>query len=246
MASIAKNYRKDHDEWVIGGKLTLLPGAVVDDQSKAGVVILPETVLTVGENTSMGFVTVALSATPVQGKTYTATYNGTPFDVSCEWSTEEQAYIFSEENAPFVFMQIPGGSEHPTYGMVYGYVTSLDGSTPSTLSIVEKAETASAGGGVCMVKVSFETEDGQTFTNVKKDKSYADLKAAYDADSLLWCRFTATVGGANRFTGEAPCSAFGPMDETIDGFMFNPYGSLGDMGVVICVNSDDSCVVKID
>lgn len=33
MNSVAKNYRKDDDEWIIGGKLLLKAGAVVIDEA---------------------------------------------------------------------------------------------------------------------------------------------------------------------------------------------------------------------
>ena len=103
---------------------------------------------------------------------------------------------------------------------------------------------ASAGGGVCIVKVSCETADMQTFTNVTKDKAFAEMDAAYNAGGLVWGRLSVNSGGM-IIKCEAPLGMC-MEEEGVKGMMFFPFGFFGDAGVVIRVNEDDSCLVYIE
>lgn len=103
---------------------------------------------------------------------------------------------------------------------------------------------ASAGGSVCIVNVSCETADMQTFTNVTKDKTFAEMDAAYNAGGLVWGRLSVNSGGM-IIKCEAPLGMC-MEEEGVKGMMFFPFGFFGDAGVVIRVNEDDSCSVYIE
>lgn len=222
-----------------GKTLTLEKGAkFVDNSGPSEVVILPETVLTGVEiegATEYPIMTEPLAQVEV-GKTYTVTYNGTAHETTASFDEGDGMYSLPFEDGGVALL--PESVEVPGVGMVYGMVYAFDGSTPITLSIVEKAETASAGGGagVCMVTVTCESEDGTTFTNVAKDKAFADVKASYDAGGLLWCRLVVTNQGQ---AFECHMVTF------MDGFMFAPvFGALS--GVLVLLTPDDAVAVMKD
>lgn len=121
-----------------------------------------------------------------------------------------------------------------------GAVEALTEMPESANALVEvdgaiKRVPASAGGGVCIVNVSCETTDGETFTNATKDKSYAEVKAAYDAGAFLHCRL-GMAGQEDKM--EAPLFM-----TTAGSFMFGP--SIMP-NILVSVNPDDTVTVEKD
>lgn len=97
------------------------------------------------------------------------------------------------------------------------------------------------GAGVTIVKVSASTEDMQTFTVTSCDKTYTELKAAYDADGLLWCRLNLNIMG-NEALCECPLEA---IDMVNNYMLFCPFNQLREMGVLVQINADGTCEVGI-
>lgn len=225
-------------EWVPQGSGSSGPSEVV---------ILPETELTKLDDGSFAHKGV-LSAIPEGGKNYNVSVNGEQHEATATALEDAEGIAFAllGDDMPFEVYIID-----PEFVEAYGGVTLLlEGSnyTPEsiTLSIVEKAETASAGGGggVCLVNISAETADMQTFTNVTKDKAFAEMDAAYNAGGLVWGRLSVNSGGM-IIKCEAPLGMC-MEEEGVKGMMFFPFGFFGDAGVVIRVNEDDSCSVYIE
>lgn len=255
-----------------GKTLTLAKGAKVVDEdgvlggssTTAPVVILPETEMTKLQTDG---VTSFYSATPLKtkpeyNKRYIVTYNGVVYDsTSFDLFHEgDEPIVIGNPGAlmpdmdngnpePFVCMLYPSGNTAEDGTVAYCAVMPGDGATSVTLSIVEAAKTESAGGGgITLVKVSGESSDMQTFTNVTCDKKFADLKSVYDADGLLWCRLTLTIdqGDAKlEMVAECPLSGY---DKTAEPpyFMFNPIGTLSSSGIAVQLDSEDNCKIFID
>lgn len=181
------------------------------------VVILPETAVTVTEG--QGYITTPLSATPTGGATAKVTYNGMEYLCTVVAAADEEATGYMLGNldfigngggnpdAPFVVMLIPDGvdiNEDGTMDM-YGTVMPVDGATSVTLSIVQVGAesgggSSSGGSGVCVVTVTADTENMSDFTNVKADKTFTEMRAAYESGGLLWCRLIVTMtSGTLRF-----------------------------------------------
>lgn len=105
------------------------------------------------------------------------------------------------------------------------------------------------GGGVCIVKVSCDmtmSDNGTpTCSNIVKDKTFAELKAAYDADGLLWCRLHTNMQtdmGNMPIVGE--CPLYGSSDTEM---AFWPLGYLNsELGLIVTITSDDVCDVYVD
>lgn len=109
---------------------------------------------------------------------------------------------------------------------------------------IKRVPAGDMGGGVKIVNATADTSDMQTFSNVSKDKSFNELKEAYDDGQLLWCRITMNVtldGVLQTVTGEAPLMAFSERGG-VQGFMF----SIAYSNPVITILSDDSISVAID
>ena len=200
------------------------------------VVILPETELTVEED--LFSLTTPWTVAPVVGGVYIVTYNGTVYECealdAAEMSGVPGSTIMGRtslanisggnEDAPFVILAYPNDSEAGAAG-VYGEFRTADGATSVTLSIVQVGAASggeSAGGGVLMINVSFDTEDLNNYSNPTKDKSYAEIKAAYDAGAMLYCKVTI------RYNGEPLNLSVAPLVlDSFGKFVFRiPYGVL--------------------
>ena len=163
-------------EWV--------PQGSGDNSGPSEVVILPETVLTYSEEE--GTYVGNAQSLPEEGKKYVVTYNGTAYDCAC-WMWEIDPGDFAPAFGNSSLVGVEGGNADAPFLIMLGedeagglrcVFTLTDDTTPEsvTLSIVEKAETASAGGGGLVFNVAMGS-DG-TFT---ADTTYAEVKAALDA-----------------------------------------------------------------
>lgn len=109
---------------------------------------------------------------------------------------------------------------------------------------IKKVPAGDMGGGVKIFNATADTSDMQTFSNASKDKSFNELKEAYDAGQLLWCRLTMnmTIDGVSQtVVAEAPLGAFTEMDG-VQGFMFLVIGD----NPMITILADDTISVEID
>jgi hypothetical protein len=152
------------------------------------VVILTETVLTVvemGGATQHLIMTEPLAQVEV-GKTYTVTYNGTAHETTASFDEGDGVYSLPFEDGGVALLL--ESAEVPGVGMAYGMVYAFDGSTPTTLSIVEKAETASAGGGMTVVHVNMQASSMAEAV----DKTYDEVVAAIMAGQVVVGMFTGT------------------------------------------------------
>lgn len=165
------------------------------------VVILPETELTVVEiiagDAAVYLLPTPFENAPVEGGTYKLIWGGVEYiskaaDITEIVSASQKTLLMGNSDvmgvtdaigtnpapdAPFFFMIAPDGSTADGV-TVYGQF-NIDANLttdPPVLSIVEKAETASAGGGGLVFNVAMGS-DG-TFT---ADTTYAEVKAALDA-----------------------------------------------------------------
>lgn len=245
----------------VDGAIKRVPASALGGSSTpAPVVILPETEIAAITESP---ITTAPNAMPEVGAVCTVTYNGTAYDcpavaaITAEvtgvafGNTDALGIPGGNTNAPFmvVLLETPMDMEGvPVYGTLIPMEEFAEG-TYVTLSIVEAAKTESAGGvGITLVKVSGESSDMQTFTNVTCDKKFADLKSVYDADGLLWCRLTLIIdqGDAKlEMVAECPLSGY---DKTAEPpyFMFNPIGTLSASGIAVQLDSEDNCTIFID
>lgn len=179
--------------------------ASFDDNGGAkATVILPETVLTmIAENAAFAFMTI--NAMPEKGKTYTLTYNGVAYDSVCSvWfdGAETQLTMGNSEivdggnpDAPFAVMFYAIPQEIDEIGTVCGVVQCMDSPTSVTLSIVEKVETESAGGGSGGLFIATATLTGELAGNsetdmaVTLDKSFAEISSAFKSGNNVVIEF---------------------------------------------------------
>lgn len=173
------------------------------------VVILPETEIAYNEQLGVLAITTAINAYPEEGKTYAVMYAGTAYDCPCVKASldgETQSFCMGDTtgigapggnaDAPFLIMIFPTPMELEGGGMAYGGVMTKDGATTVTLSIVEKAETASAGGGGvfyvdCTPGELIEGTDQATLVGMTK--TYEETFAAYEAGQIV--AFRVDMGG---------------------------------------------------
>jgi len=178
-----------------GKTLTLEKGAkFVDNSGPSEVVILPETELERFEyEGQVGFILpTPFINNPEFDKTYTVTYNGDVYDCKAfDFFHEGPEPIVigntglvgveSATNEPFLIMLYPSGKFDAPSPDITGYGTCMANPVPEsiTLSIVEKAETASAGGGGMFI-VNCPTLDMENGT-ATFDKTFEEVLAAYNA-----------------------------------------------------------------
>ena len=191
-----------------GKTLTLEKGAkFVDNSGPSEVVILPETeIAAISESP----ITTAPNAMPVVGAVCTVTYNGTAYDcpaVAAAITAEVTGVAFGNTDA----LGIPGGNANAPFMVVllgtpmdvegvsvYGMLMPMEEfaeGTYVTLSIVEKAETASAGGGVFIVHGT--TADMKSVT---LDKTPDEAMAAAQAGQHVECHLAFNMGGVVAMT----------------------------------------------
>lgn len=221
------------------------------------VVILPETeVAAISESP----ITTAPNAMPEVGAVCTVTYNGTAYDcpaVAAAITAEVTGVAFGNTdalgipggntNAPFmvVLLETPMDMEGvPVYGMLLPQGGTAEG-TYVTISIVEKAETASAGGGgVLVINMSCDlSDDMSTVTNPTKDKTFAEAKAVYDAGGIVVVRLECKSGPMAGCKFDFERTAFMVMGGQ-SGFMFAMNNAAGPN--MINLLSDDSFNIMID
>lgn len=183
-----------------GKTLTLEKGAKFVDNSGGGeVVILPETeIAAITESPIM----TAPNAMPEVGKVYVVTYDGTAYDCPAIaipegigmagvalGNSDLLGISGGNASAPFVVAlfdspQVMEGSEF--YGLLLPVGGGEEG-TFVTISIVEKAETASAGGGVFYVDCTpgelIEGTDQATLVGMTK--TYEETFAAYESGQVV-------------------------------------------------------------
>lgn len=181
-----------------GKTLTLEKGAkFVDNSGPSEVVILPETVATMGEG--QAFITTPLSATPTDGATAKVTYNGTEYICTIAHANEGGVESFvmgnfaaagmpfdgSNPDAPFVVALLPDGMDG-----AYGMVIPLDGSTTVTLSIVQVGEASggeSAGGGYLYFTGTATMNSNTNNGEATFDKTFAEVLAAIKGKKPVFC-----------------------------------------------------------
>lgn len=174
-----------------GKSLTIAKGAEIVDENNAPTVILPETELTARDENMFSLDTPA-SATPTDGGTAIITYNGVEYTSPIIRAKDDETVLYAMGNTGL--FGIPGGNadapffvllfEQETDG-AYGRFANTDGATSVTLSIVEKVETESTGGGSggFIVKATCDFENNTaTF-----DKTYEETLAAIKAGQYVAC-----------------------------------------------------------
>jgi hypothetical protein len=167
------------------------------------VVILPETVLEMGEGM---FASVnPLSATPTAGATAKVTYNGAeyecsvlvppdmPFEAYALGNTEGMGIAGGNADAPFAVIIMPTAPDGATIVFM-----PTDDPTAVTLSIVQVGAASggeSAGGGIFEVNVpvtKYNTSSGHDFGEF--DKTFAELVAAHNAGKYVRINASWNIG----------------------------------------------------
>lgn len=189
------------------------------------IVILPETELTHVE--AAGGYIGNIQSLPEEGKTYVVTYNGTAYDCAC-WMWEVDPGDFAPAFGNSSLVGVEGGNADAPFlimlaedeaGVLQCLFTPTDDTTPEsvTLSIVEKAETSSAGGGGLFVVNLVKGEQMEespipqypTAFAVEIDKTFAEVLAAFKAGNRVECRETAEDGSVTIYQpvgfGEISC-----------------------------------------
>lgn len=174
------------------GEIIAIVKAVVNNTlHPSPTVILPETELTARDENFFSLDTPA-SATPTDGGTAIITYNGVEYTSPIIRAEDDETVLYAMGYTEI--MGIPGGNadapfcvllfEQETDG-AYGMFSNTDGATSVTLSIVEKVETESTGGGSggFIVKATCDFENNTaTF-----DKTYEETLAAIKAGQYVAC-----------------------------------------------------------
>lgn len=215
------------------------------------VVILPEMETTVEEG--QAYIMTPLSATPTDGATAKVTYNGTEYPCTVAYAGEDGIDAYAMGNFDAVGMPFTGGNPDAPFvvaltpageGDVYGVVMPTDGATAITLSIVQTEGAASggdAGGGVFTVRTTGSYENN-AFTFDGFDKSFSEMKAAYDADKYI--RVVVETSGGLHYIGQVVMAVSGDAAASFGGFalcveiMNNPkyfnyfYFYAGDNGAI--------------
>lgn len=186
--------------------------------SPSEVVILPETEFKKESGMTTQFeIGTPLSAVPVEGKTYVITVDGVAYESPAIRVEMNGIEMFAIGNAsligleggvadvPYCVMLAPAGvpMDEGTTHTVYGALNFPDGDfrDHATLSIVEKAETASAGGGGFIVHITSKTEMAEPpFPNyvrawtVELDKTYSEIMAAGKSEHRVECHDSTDSG----------------------------------------------------
>ena len=242
-----------------GKHLTLEEGAGI---KRADKVILPETALTgVEDDGSLMFsLRFPWAVDLTAGIIHTVKYNGTGYE--CKAVTYSELYPDagapegtlalgnfslngiegvegSNPDAPFVLLTYTNavGAEE---GGMYGALMSNDGATSVTLSIVEKGEAVSVGGGVVFVTGTFDPNGGGDETNMYliPDKSLEECKALVEAGNYLVFK----IDG-----GDAMGQMYAPLCEVTDVMRFSSASTTGS--VVVTLRPDDNppqCVITVN
>lgn len=220
------------------------------------VVILPETEIAAIMESP---ITTAPNTMPEVGAVCTVTYNGAAYDcpavaIPAETgmagvalgATDAMGIPGGNVTAPFVVVlfDTPMDMEGvPVYGM-FAPVEEFEEGTYITLSIVQVGAASggeSAGGGVFTVRTTGSYENN-AFTFDGFDKSFSEMKAAYDADKYI--RVVVETSGGLHYIGQVVMAVSGDAAASFGGFalcveiMNNPkyfnyfYFYAGDNGAI--------------
>ena len=218
-----------------GKNLTLEEGAGI---KRADKVILPETVLTYrgveddGTVHTLPGVTVGMFEI---GKNYIVTYNGTAYELT---AVDNDGLLIltptDGSDAPYMVMVWPE-TENPDMSNVLACL-SYEGATSVTLSIVEKGEAASVGGGKFIVHATDRTYSEVNpfegvYTNaytVTVDKELSEILAAFNNNMDVECR-EESEGNVTIYTlnniGEGGCTFFSLLGAFVNMIVILPDGT---------------------
>lgn len=116
---------------------------------------------------------------------------------------------------------------------------------PST--IARKSDLENAGGsGVCIVNVACDADlSTETFSNITADKTYNEVKAAYDAGAYIGVRLLYRSGELSGMQQEFFLTVHMLDNEGERGFMFMSNAGMG-MANLVSIVSDGSVIVAVD
>lgn len=200
------------------GKMLAFINALGGNSGPSEVVILPETEYPGGGMDTQIPITTPLSAMPTPGATAIVTWNGTEYACQIARQTESgnDGYLMgnfeamgapyggSNPDAPFVVALVPAGM-----GGMYGVIMPVEEVASITLSIVQVGAASggeSAGGGVFTVHATASYENN-AFTFNGFDKSFSEMKAAYNADKHI--RVVIDTGDGLNHIGQVMMALYG-------------------------------------
>ncbi len=159
---------------------------------------------------------------------------------------EPTKQYFATLDEPGIYLWSSGSASSVDLYVRWNELAPLDEKyIPST--IARKSDLENAGGsGVCIVNVACDADlSTATFSNITADKTYNEVKAAYDVGAYIGVRLLYRSGELSGMQQEFFLTVHMPDNEGESGFMFMSNAGMG-MANLVSIVSDGSVIVAID